>query len=287
VQQAPDPWVKPAATLVGCIRGFNEDVLLTPYVKFLTPDLENKELTLHGTFGENGTPVVKAGDQQLTVKTRDTDSIVVQLDEQAKGPVTVELLDHASNPVPFTQWTNTFNVTGNIDNMIGPRVTASIKCRFRQDIHMLRDQFPEDPAKPPNYVAAALDADSEFKYDFTSTFETDTTKYEYLGQGTVKATLSPEGNTWLGGSVIFHLADGKVEFRITGMAEVHVTVTDKTYGSVQTYDLPYALALMFEWPVDKYGAIAAGEKPLAGTGAKATWVDFTLTGAPDDKTPAT
>jgi len=273
----------PTAQLAGYIRNYSEDLLLTPRIKFIVSDLENKTLDLHGEFGDNGTPTVKAGAQELTVKTRDTDTITVDLPDQANGPVTVEILDHKSNPVPLTQWSGTFNLQGDAGAFV-PGVQGSIQCRWRGDIHSERLQFPEDEAKLPQMEMASLELDSVYTWDFNSSYQDGTARYDYTGSGTVNQTLSPEGNTWLGGNVMMYMADGSIQFMISAVAEMQVTVTDLQTGSVQNYTLPYPISLAFPWPIEKFGAIAAGQTTAGAV--QVTWSNFEIAGAPDEQTPA-
>ncbi len=273
----------PTAQLVGYIRGFNEDVLLAPKINFISTDLERKEITLSGNFGNNGTPVVKAGETQLTVKTRDDATIVAGLGDQDCGPVTVEILDHLSNAVPLTQWSGKLDLKGEAGALV-PGVTGSIQCRWRGDIHSERLQFPEDEAKLPQMAMSTLELDSLYTWDFKSSYLDTSTRYDYSGSGSVHQSLNPSGSNWLAGNVIMHMLGGYIQFMISAVAEVQITATDLQSGDVQHYTLPHSVILTFQRPIDKFGAIAAGQ--TSSGSVQVTWTDFEVTGAPDDKTPA-
>ncbi len=271
------------AQLVGYIRNNRESLLLTPRIKFLVPDLETKEMTLHGDFGDNGTPVVKAGDQVLTVKANDPDEILVDLPDQASGPVTVEMLNHKSNAVPLTQWKGTFELSAEAGVMT-PGVSGTVSTRWRCDIHAMRDQFPEDEAKLPEIGIVAMEPDSTFTWNFNSSHVADKTLYEYSGEGSVQYTLDPEGNTWYGGSHVLYLADNRIQFALYAVAELTTKITDLESGAVQEYTLPFTIPISADVPISQYGTISGGETSVGAV--RVSWTGFEVTGAPDEQTPA-
>jgi len=158
-------------------------------------------------------------------------------------------------------------------------------CRWRGDIHSERSQFPEDEACLPALEMCSFDLDSLYTYDFTSSYIADSMRYDYAGSGSVNQTLSPDGDTWLGGNVMMHMAGGYIQFAVDATAEVQVTVTNLQNGDVQHYTLPYPISLHGEWPIGSFGAITAGQTTANGT-IQVTWDTFDVVGAPDDKTPA-
>lgn len=272
------------ADFVGYIRGYSEDVILAPRINFLVTDLEDEQMEIHGTFGSNGTPTVKAGDQQLTVVERDTDTILVDLPDDAKGPVTVEILNHKSNAVPLTEWNGTFNLQSDAGVMV-PGVNATIQCRWRGDIHSQRSQYPEDEAELPQLEMSTCELDSVYTYDFTSSYSNESTRYDYSGSGSVNQTLDGEGDTWLGGNVMMYMSAGSIQFIVYAVASLTMNVTDLKTGSTQSYTLPYSVGLVFTWPIGEYGDIAAGSTTANGT-IQVTWDAFEVNGAPDASTPA-
>ena len=267
------------------------NLLLVPPIFSLSVDLAENELTVQGDFGQNGSPKVTVGGQEVSIKDNDEGKIVADLPEDAQGEANVEVLNHKSNTVPLTQWNGSLDIEGDLDSAKGPHVKATVQFRFRADIHPFREGHPEDP---PNQVmkrmaAALFERDGQLQYEFSKTFVDGDYEYKYSDSGNIGPTVGtsgPQAPPMYTGAVTLKPDDGKIEFQGAAVLQAHVTRTNLKTHEVKDYDQYESIPLIFEAPIEKYGEMKGGEATLTGTSLKVTWEDVTAASPSDENTPA-
>jgi hypothetical protein len=81
-------------------------------------------------------------------------------------------------------------------------------------------------------------------------------------------------------------AEFPIEFQPVAVLQAHVTRTNLKTQEVTEYDDYESIPLIFEAPLEKYGAMKGGEATLTGTSLNVKWNDVTVDSPPDENTPA-